>query len=550
MFTQLIDPVMKLSRHIRARPVFLYGLMTSLSSALFISGCAQLERQARAPVAPVTMEIAGDDEPLTRIARVDAQVMDVAPEPDISSEPDTPTDLWVRLRDGFALPHTQNARIEPQLNWYRNNPRYLDRVFDRADPYLYYILEQLEERDMPSEIALLPVVESAFDPFAYSHGRAAGLWQFIPGTGKRFGLKQDWWYDGRRDVLASTDAALDYLEYLHKTFDGDWMLALAAYNSGEGTVLRALRRNRKAGKPTDFWALDLPNETRVYVPKLLALSILVNDPDAHGLVLQEIPNEARIAQVETGGQLDLAVAAQLAEIPLEDLYKLNPGFNRWATDPQGPHRLVLPTDKAERFAEALAELPPEQRLRWVRHEIQSGETLSEVARQYHTTVAVLQETNQLNGNRIRAGKHLLVPIATTDLADYSLSAGQRLARTQSRNRGGVKMSHVVQKGDTFWELARHYKVPLRSLAKWNNMAPGDPLRLGQKLVIWNRDANQQTVRSIHYKVRNGDSLARISSRFNVSVNDLCNWNGITRKKYLQPGQTLKLYVDVTRQAES
>jgi membrane-bound lytic murein transglycosylase D len=542
---------MKLSRHIQARPVFLHALLACLSSALFLSGCAQLQTQARVPAGPLVPVLAETDgtlpEPLlvaTASTLTETQT-DAVP----ALAPADPEDLWGRLRDGFALPHTSNARIEPQLNWYRNNPRYLDRVFDRADPYLYYILEQLEARDMPNEIALLPVVESAFDPFAYSHGRAAGLWQFIPGTGKRFGLKQDWWYDGRRDVLASTGAALDYLEYLHKTFDGDWMLALAAYNSGEGTVLNALRRNRKAGKATDFWALDLPKETRVYVPKLLALSILVKDPAAHGLVLQEIPNESRIAEVETGGQLDLAVAARLAEIPLEDLYKLNPGFNRWATAPQGPHRLVLPADKAERFAEALAELPPEQRLRWVRHEIRPGETLSEVAKKYRTTVAVLQQTNQLQGHNIRAGKHLLVPVAATDLADYSLSAGQRLAQTQSRNRGGVKKIHVVRKGDTFWDLARHYQVPLRSLAKWNSMAPGDPLRLGQKLVIWDRTADRRTVRSIHYQVRSGDSLARISSRFNVSVNDLCNWNGITPKKYLQPGQTLKLYVDVTRQAE-
>jgi membrane-bound lytic murein transglycosylase D len=459
-------------------------------------------------------------------------------------------DLWARMREGFGLPHQQNTRIAPHLAWYRKNPEYLDRVFDRADPFLHHIVEQLEARAMPAEIALLPVVESAFDPFAYSHGRAAGLWQFIPGTGTRFGLKQDWWYDGRRDVIASTEAALDYLQYLHRFFDGDWMLALAAYNSGEGTVRNAVRRNRAAGKPADFWNLDLPRETRDYVPKLLALSLVVEDPGQHGLLLRDIPDAARIALVDTGGQLDLAIAAELAELPLDDLYKLNPGFNRWATDPEGPHRLVLPIDRAAAFAAALAELPAEQRLNWLRHEIRPGETLSQIAKRHQTTVAVLRKTNQLTGSRIRAGRHLLVPVAATSAGDYRLSAGQRLARTQDRDRGGVRKTHVVQRGDTFWDLSRHYDVPVRSLAKWNHMAPGDTLRLGQKLVIWDRNADRQTLRTIRYQVRRGDSLARISSRFNVSVNDLVNWNGLSRDQYLQPGQTLKLYVDVTRQTRS
>jgi membrane-bound lytic murein transglycosylase D len=463
--------------------------------------------------------------------------------------PPPPADLWTRLREGFGLPHQQNASIAPHLSWYRRNPAYLDRVFERAEPFMHHILEQLEARGMPAEIALLPVVESAFDPFAYSHGRAAGLWQFVPATGKRFHLKQDWWYDGRRDVIASTEAALDYLQYLHRFFDGDWMLALAAYNSGEGTVRNAVRRNRAAGKPSDFWNLSLPRETRAYVPKLLALSLVVEDPARHGLVLRELPNEPRIALVDTGGQLDLAIAAELAALPLDDLYKLNPGFNHWATHPEGPHRLVLPIELAESFTQALADLPQEQRLRWRRHEIRPGETLGHIARRYQTTVAVLRETNQLSGNSIRAGRHLLVPVAATAASDYSLSAGQRLARTQNRDRGGVRKTHVVRSGDTFWDLSRRYDVPVRSLAQWNNMAPGDTLRLGQKLVIWDRKANGQTLRTIRYQVRRGDSLARISSRFKVSVNDLLDWNGLSRDQYLQPGQTLKLYVDVTNQAE-
>jgi membrane-bound lytic murein transglycosylase D len=546
---QVIENTMNSHQNGRLRSRLTLALLASGLASLLLCGCALVDSGQQLSSQDTEAAVIGGTTPPAPTRAMPGTATPAQDEDELAAAAPH-QDLWVRLREGFGLPHQNNPRIAPHLAWYRNNPAYLDRVFDRADPFLHHILEQLEARSMPAEIALLPVVESAFDPFAYSHGRAAGLWQFIPGTATRFGLKQDWWYDGRRDVIASTEAALDYLQYLHRFFDGDWMLALAAYNSGEGTVRNAVRRNRAAGKPVDFWHLDLPRETRHYVPKLLALGLVVDDPEQHGLALPPIANEARIALVDTGGQLDLAIAAQLAELPLDDLYKLNPGFNRWATDPEGPHRLVLPVDRAGAFAAALAELPPERRLNWLRHEIRPGETLSEIAKRHQTTVAVLRETNQLTGHQIRAGHHLLVPVAASATSEYRLSSGQRLAQTQNRDRGGVRKTHQVQRGDTFWDLSRRYDVPLRSLAQWNNMAPGDTLRPGQKLVIWDRNANRQTLRTIRYQVRRGDSLARISSRFKVSIHDLLSWNGIRRDQYLQPGQTLKLYVDVTSQTRS
>ncbi len=211
-----------------------------------------------------------------------------------------PSDLWAQLRRDFQLPEQDNKRIRTQRNWYAKHPDYMRRVSKRARRYAWHILQELKWRNMPTEIALLPIVESAYDPFAYSHGRAAGLWQFIPATGRRYGLKQDWWYDGRRDVVSSTSAALEYLQYLHKRFKGDWLLALAAYNSGEGTVSKAQRRNRKKGKPTGFWDLSLPRETRAYVPKLIALKQLVATPDAYGIELEDIPDEPYFKVVDTG----------------------------------------------------------------------------------------------------------------------------------------------------------------------------------------------------------------------------------------------------------
>ncbi len=465
-----------------------------------------------------------------------------------------PADLWQRLRGEFRLPHSDDPRVAQQLNWYSRHPAYLDRVVKRARPYLWYIREEVRRRGMPGEIALLPIVESAYDPFAYSHGRAAGLWQFIPGTGRRFGLKQNWWYDGRRDLIDSTRAALDYLEVLNRHFKGDWLLALAAYNSGEGTVMNARRRNRRKGLPTDFWHLRLPRETRAYVPKLLALSKLVSTPGAWGVTLAPLPDEPYFDIVGTGGQIDLAIAADLMDLPLDDLYRLNPGFNQWATDPTGPHRLLVPRSHRERFEEALAKLPVEKRVQWVRHRIRSGETLSHIAKHYHTTTGALQSANGLRGHRIRAGRYLLVPVASSKAERYRLSADQRRSHTQNRARGGNRVSYIVKNGDTLWDIARAHKVGVRSLAGWNSMAPGDPLKVGQKLVIWSANSRSShpgsRTRTIHYTVRRGDSLSRISSRFRVSVADLRRWNRLPKGRYLQPGQRLKLYVDVTRQAGS
>jgi len=463
-------------------------------------------------------------------------------------------DFWQRLRLDFALPEYDNKRVRTHRDWYARHPHYLQRVSERARRYAWYIHAQIRQRNMPAEIALLPIVESAYDPFAYSHGRAAGLWQIIPATGRRFGVQQNWWYDGRRDLVDSTAAALDYLEHLQRRFDGDWLLALAAYNSGEGTVLRAQRHNRKKGKPTGFWDLALPRETREYVPKLIALKQLVADPRKYNIRLEPIPARPRFEIIDTEAQIDLAIAAELAGMPLELLYRFNPGFNQWATAPEGPHRLLIPTEHAQTFRKAIADLPPEARIRWIRHKVANGETLSHIAKRYQTTVTALKQANDLTGNAIRSGHHLLVPLASKAKDSYTLSAQQRLHRKKSADRAGQRTEHVVGNGDTLWELSKSYRVSVRKLASWNGMAPGDTLRVGQKLVIWT-DAPPSgsahpgaKVRPVHYTVRRGDSLSRIASRFSVTVPQLRKWNGLAAGNYLKPGQRLKLYVDVTKQA--
>lgn len=460
-------------------------------------------------------------------------------------------DLWQQVRYQLSMDIPDDRRIWNQQAWYRKHPEYMQRVNKRAAPFFKHIVAKLEAADMPMELALLPIVESAFDPFAYSHGRAAGMWQFIPGTAKRFGIKQTWWFDGRRDVLAATDGAIKYLKYLHKFFDGDWLHAIAAYNSGEGRVRNAIKRNKRAGKPTDFWHLDLPRETRAYVPKLLALSDLLNRADELNFDWPTLKNEDVTQVVDVGSQIDLAMAAEWAGLTVEQLHSLNPGFNRWATDPNGPHRLLLPIDKIEQFEIALGEKSERQRLNWVRHKIKSGDSLLKLAKKYHTSVDVIQQVNELRGNVIRAGDHLMIPVALKSLDYYSLSEEQRLLAKQSEKRGSYQLQHTVKSGDTLWDISREYNVNLRSLAKWNGMAPTDPLKPGKKLVIWvnkvsEMQADNAVVRTVTYTVRKGDSLARIAGKFNVAVSDLTKWNQLNKNKYLQPGQKLKIFVDVTR----
>ncbi len=468
-------------------------------------------------------------------------------------------DLWQRIRAGFQLEPDDRRAVQQQVDWYVRHPAYITRVFTRAKRFLPYIVAEAESRGMPLEVALLPVVESAFDPFAYSHGRAAGLWQIIPGTGKRFGLKQNWWYDGRRDPVAATHAALDYLEYLHKLLDNDWLLAVAAYNSGEGNVKRAQRKNLNRSRDTDFWSLSLPKETEAYVPKLLAIRAVVADPESLGLTLPAIEDTPYFEEVATDAQIDLALAADLAGLDIDELYALNAGFNRWATDPDGPHRLMVPVDAAPVLTQALADLPDRDRVKWVRYKVKNGDVLSNIARKNGTTVELLREVNDLNGSMIRAGKYLMIPTATRSLDSYTKSADSRLSSTMSRPGGVSKAQHVVKSGESFWSIGKKYGVSTRNLAKWNGMAPGDTLSVGRKLVIWTDGSVAQVgsspsdqVRKVTYTVRKGDSLASISSRFRVSVGEIQKWNTSTlaKSKYLQPGQKLVMYVDVTAQSST
>jgi membrane-bound lytic murein transglycosylase D len=469
-------------------------------------------------------------------------------------------DIWKRIGSGLKLKRNiAEKTTASKLAWFTKHQAYLDRVSDRAAPYLYHIVEELEKRDMPLELALLPIVESAYNPFAYSPSRASGIWQFIPGTGKNYGLKQNWWYDGRRDIVAATDAALNYLQKLHQEFNGDWLLALAAYNSGEGNVGKAIRHNKKNGKPIDFFSLKLPRETRNYVPSLLAIAEIIANPDKHKVVIKPILNDQYFKQVDIGSQLDLATAADLSELSIEELYTLNPAFNRWATDPKGPHRLLIPVDKAAAFENELSTLAEEDRIKWQQHTIKKGESLGHIATRYRTDVSTLKQINRIKSNTIRAGHSLLIPSAQKPLKHYSLSLDSRRYKGLKPLIDGQKYLYTIKHGDNLWDIGRHYGITIKQLCAWNSIASNSILRPGKKLEIWVEEVTDKTAKMlsvvsnntsnknsqrISYRVLEGDSLWLISQRFDVSVKQIKTWNNLAKKRYIKPGQVLDIYTGV------
>lgn len=316
--------------------------------------------------------------------------------------------LWRRIRNGFSIPDLRSPLVEDRQNWYASHPEYLDRIAERCRLYLHYIVDELEKRHMPMELALLPMVESAFNPMAYSPAQAAGLWQFIPSTGKSYNLKQNWWYDGRRDVIASTRAALDYLQFLYE-MHGDWQLALASYNWGENAVAKAIERNRARGLPTEYSSLGMPLETRYYVPKLQALENIISNPKAFGIDLDPIPNRPYFAMVETH-DIDIDVAAKLAEMPLRDLVALNPAHKRRVILAVHSETLVLPAERVKTFQVNL-ERRSGPLMSWLPYRFKRGDKLAGLAQRHGITLQRLKDFNGITRHtRVVPGMTLLLPI--------------------------------------------------------------------------------------------------------------------------------------------
>jgi membrane-bound lytic murein transglycosylase D len=374
-----------------------------------------------------------------------------------------PADLWQRVRQGFAVPDIEGPLVREKMAYYMARPDYLQRVFDRSRLYLYHIVEELEKRGMPTEIALLPMVESAFNPMAYSRAHASGLWQFIPGTGKRWELQQNWWYDGRRDIVDSTNAALDYLAYLYE-MHGDWQLALASYNWGEGAVARAIAKNRAAGKPTDYAHLSMPLETRHYLPKLQALKNIIMNPEPLGIALGPIPNQPYFVAYTKLRDIDVELAAKLAEMPVDEFVALNPGFSRPLIRASVTPRIVLPADKIDVFHENLEKLDEKSLVSWKSYTPRHGESFESIAKKHGMSVAQLKEVNGIAARTRAVPRLIVVPVsshAAEGMTKLPLMYAPPIPITYRR------IYHTVQPGETLASIGRRFGVSLEDMKRLN-----------------------------------------------------------------------------------
>jgi membrane-bound lytic murein transglycosylase D len=383
-------------------------------------------------------------------------------------------DVWQRIRDGFAMPDLAGTLVAEKTAWYVARPDYLKRVFERSRRYLYHIVEEIEKRGLPTELALLPMVESSFNPMAYSRAHASGLWQFIPGTGKRYELTQNWWYDGRRDIVDSTAAALEYLKDVYD-MHGDWHLALASYNWGENAVARALEKNRREGKPLDYASLTMPAETRHYVPKLQALKNIIASPALFGIDLDPIPNSPYFAEVTKTRDIDVRLAAQLAEMSVEEFVALNPGFSRPVIRADLTPRIVLPADRVDVFHENLTKHDDKALVSWRTYQPRRGESLESIARQFGVSLAQLREVNGITPRARAMPAVLVVPTGARETGRLPIMYAPPIPLAGPRT-----FVHTVKSGETLPSIAARYRVKVQDLRRWNKIGR---LSVGQKLVV-------------------------------------------------------------------
>lgn len=510
-----------------------------LAMAAVIAGCTSFpssrdrnvaNRETSVPV--VDAKTSFDTQAATQADKVDGSV-------------DPTSDVWARIRQGLQLHTVQDPRITKELRWFKDNPNFLTSSSRRAEPFLFHIVSEIERRGMPIELAFIPIVESAFQAKANSPSQASGIWQFIPDTGTRFGLKQDWWYDERRDFVKATDAALDYLAALHTRFDGDWLLAIAAYNNGEGNIERARLKNQRKHLPRDFWSLELRRETAEYVPKILAVAQVIAHPELYGQALQPILNKPYFAIVDTGRPIDLRQLESGAGLSADVFQAMNAGYRRQVAGPNGPYNIYVPIGTEGQVRQTVATLPRHARADWQHYQIRPGDTLSGIAARFGTTVSNLQASNQIKGTMLRAGQQLLIPPVGPESKGAGMADTVAIKTTSVQPKASGE-THVVMSGETLSAIAKQYGISIAQLTRANNIEKTATLRVGQRLVtrpVGGGDAARPDApRQVNYEVRKGDSLWRISSRFAVTVPDLQRWNSLSPAHRLQPGQKLTVFL--------
>ncbi|QEI05312.1 LysM peptidoglycan-binding domain-containing protein [Pigmentiphaga aceris] len=443
-----------------------------------------------------------------------------------------PDDVWKRVRRGFSVPNIDTPLVQEWEEFYSRKPEYLQRIAARAGKYLFYIVEEIDRRGMPTELALLPFVESAYDPWAYSPAKASGLWQFIPSTGRGYNLKQDWWRDERRDPIASTNAALDYLEYLFD-FHGDWHLALASYNWGEGSVKRAIEKNAGRDMPTDYLSLDMPNETRNYIPKLQAIKNIIAHPQDFNVQLPVVDNTPYFVTITRNRDIDVPLAAKLAEMPVEEFKALNPSFNRNVILGRHEPTLILPTDRVAIFETNLKSYDGALSS-WGTHTVARGEKLPAIAKRYNLSVATLTEANGLTmRSAIETGQVLLIPTRATSVQVVKDAAAA------SRGRAVEAKQEVVSARDRGRELAAAKSREQAAAASRTRQQAAAVAKPQQQAAARGRPQAAAKPTRTH-KVVQGDTLASIAQRYRTSVSELTAANNGIAKSVLRIGTAVRI----------
>lgn len=470
--------------------------------------------------------------------------------------------VWDRIRAGYALPHASNNTVDAQIRFYTSKKKYFYGIMQQAEPYVYFVASEMQANNMPMELALLPFIESSYNPTASSPGNQnVGMWQFGAATGRNFGLAQNSWYDGRRDVVASTDAAIRLLKKLYARFDNDWLLAIAAYNAGDGTIQQAIDKNRRAGKPTDFWSLPLNKTTQGYIPQLIALSKIVADPNVYDFNLYPIPDVPYFVKINVDSQINIADAAHKSALDVALLKKLNAGFKSGLTDPTQPRHVLVPVDAAATFRLQLDSLPKIASIKWQEHQVKKGESLEAVAKKYGVSATKIQAINSLKSAKLAPGQRLQIPLSpSTDSDSETVATKQASPQEKTQN-----IYHTVKSGENLWSIAKAKNTSVETLARLNNMSTKSALKVGQKLIVLNQ-ATDSTAKStqtkdnqitasqtktsedkesqtLKYTIKSGDTLGKVAAKYDVSVKQLMQWNKITDETSIRPKQELIVLVD-------
>ena len=436
--------------------------------------------------------------------------------------------VWDRIRIASeSKQENLDEKTTDYINAYLKNPSQLDMLFEKGRYFIYFVLDELERYSLPPELALLPYIESSYDPFSISSSGAMGIWQFMPATARIYGLKDNWWYEQRHDPLASSRAAVRYLAYLHNRFNKDITYTLAAYNGGPTLLEKRIKQNIKSGKPTDYKNLKLPKQTLEYVPKFMAIRELVINAKNYGLILPNFPNKSVLGSIELDGQVEILAFSEFANLKPEFVYKLNAGYTKWASPPGRKTIFNIPIELEKELNLKKDQFIQDNQINWVTHKVSSGDSLWKIARQYDTEVNILKKVNYLKSNVLSLDQELLIPLSN------------------EQNQAFIPyQAHIISEGDTLWKLGKKYKISPTEIAKNNGLKLNAPLTIGKELNIGNKNIYRtinSKKRTILYSVKQGDSLYRIADIFNIEISDIKRINEL-EKNEITPGQVLKIII--------